>query len=169
MIGFLIVAALVFMSGHNITNARRLYPCLITLWLTIASYMFYEFGPYDRVVEIIGYYQLQAITPLICLLLLSRIPGKLATVLMITSFVSIVSSLLAFWLEGYGMYTWVQFQAVAWILLAVELAVMLSPRLTSGVYRAVRGVKLAGDSSKGWYARDSLAYSAKGSSSEAQK
>jgi hypothetical protein len=169
MIGLMIIGVLVFLTGHNITSSRRFYPCLITLWLAIVSYTFYEFGPYDQAVELIGYYQVQTVIPLICVLLLSRIPGKLATVLMITSFISIVSSLLAFWLEGHGMYTWVQFQAVAWILLAVELAVMLSPRLTSGVYRAVRGVKLARDPNAGWYVRDSLAYSAKDSSSEAQK
>ena len=67
------------------------------------------------------------------------------------------------------MYTWVHYQLVTWILLAVELSVMYSPRLTSGVYGSLRGSGLARDSRKAWGADINFAHSAQNSASEVEK
>jgi hypothetical protein len=169
MIGVLVVALLIVLAGHNITDQRRFKPCLITMQLALFSYVLYGTPVYNWAVELLGYYQYQMIVPFVAILILRKIPGKLSTILMITAAVNIAAGCLAFWQEGFGLYTWEQYQLVVWILLAVELFAMFSPRLTRAIHGPVHGIKLARDSISGWCARDSLAYSAKNSASEAQK
>ena len=145
MIGFLVVLLLVFLAGHNITNQRRFKPCLITMQLTLASCIVYETPLYNAMVEGLGFYICQMIVPFAAILLLRNIPGKLATVLTVTSAISIAANLMGLWIEGNGLYTWAIYQLVVWILLAVELFAMLSPRLTSGVHRVIHRLNLGRD------------------------
>lgn len=147
MIGFLVVALLVFLAGHNITSQRRFKPCLITMQITLASCVVYETPLYNMLAEGLGFYICQMIVPFAAILLLRNIPGKLATVLTVTSAISILSSLMAFWFEGNGLYTLAIYQLAVWILLAVELFSMLSPRLTSGVHGVIHRLNLGRDHS----------------------
>ena len=169
MTGFLVVASITYMALHNYYNPERLYVCLASLWLTSASYLFYQFGPYDQAVELMGYYQYQSITPFMCIICLSFISGRLSTLLMISSFACILANIGIFWLEGLGVNAWSLYQAVLWVILIVELVMMYSPRLTDVLHGSLHGSDMAGNHSKSEYLSGNSSHCLQGHKAQDQK
>ena len=161
MVGAIVIAAITYMCMRNSSDPSRLWPCVITLWITTASYMLYTVGAYDQTVALIGYYQYQSIAPLICVLALSLVKGRLATALMMTASFLIVANVIAFWTEGVGIYAWGAHQIVVWVILIVELALMHSPGLTNGLHRAIYRADTNRDHNKGLGVSNYLPHSSK--------
>ena len=168
MTAFLVVSLLAFAALHNESNDGRMTSCIAVLWVTIASYVVYHAGPYNTLVESIGYYQYQAVIPLLSILILYFIRCKLAICLMLVYLIQILFGLSYFVFEGQGWYIYQQYQLTMWLLFGVQMALMFSARLTDNVYGGICRAKLAGVSAKAFIAPKHRADSAKRHSSENQ-
>ena len=168
MIAVLVVALLTYAAMRNDRNQYRAAAIVCVLWITTASSFVYYFGPYDEAVSLVGYYQYQAIYPLLQILCLSLIRGKLAACLMILFCVEIIFNCFAFWIEGQNLYTDTLYQSTIWAVFVVQMALMLSRTLTNGVHHQLCRFNMARNPAKAISASINGSDSGKGDTGEAQ-
>jgi hypothetical protein len=127
----------------------------------VPGYLIYDSSWYWPIVDVLGSYGYQSATPLIAILALSFIRDKLASVLMYL-FSMLILANIYFWLqEGSGHQIQMIQQSIVWMVFIIEIALMLSPRLTNGIHGVVQRVSLARNIEKIGYSRNHSAYSSK--------
>ena len=151
---FLVTLVLVLIAIRNGVETDRGIICVAVLWCTWPGYLIYHTELYFEVVDIIGSYAFQCLTPLLAVFILSFMRDKLSTVLMLLFTVLILANGYFFWLEGIGYQVQKVQQAFVWFVFFIEVALMLSQRLTNGIHGAVQRLVIAGGVAKNWSSGD---------------
>ena len=139
VIAFLVILTLVLVALRNGCETKRGTACIAVLWTTAPGYFIYPTDLYFTLVDALGSYGYQSATPLLAICALACIKDKLSTVLMSLFTVVIFANIYFFWLEGQGHQIQDIQQTFVWSVFVVEVALMLSPRLTNGIHRVVQG------------------------------
>jgi hypothetical protein len=135
----------------------------------VPGYLIYDSNWYWPIVDVLGSYGYQSATPFIAILALSLIRDKLSTVLMCLFFMLILANGY-FWLqEGNGYQVQAIQQAIVWAVFIIEVALMLSPRLTNGIHGAIQRFNLARNIAKIGYSRNHRTHSAQENPGEGAK
>ena len=145
LIPFFVILTLVLVTIWNGSDTPRGLSCIVVLWATAPGYFIYETELYYPIVEYLGSYGYQSATPLLAIIILSFIRDKLSTVLMCLFSMLILANGYFWWQEGNGHQIQEIQQAVVWIVFAIEVALMLSPRLTNGIHGVIQRFSVAGN------------------------
>lgn len=135
---FLIISLLILITLRNGFETKRGLACIAVLWTTVPGYMLYNTELYFPIADTIGSYGYQSVTPVLSICALAFIRDKLSTVLMCLFCVLILGNIYFFWLEGQGYQIQNAHQSMVWAVFFIEVALMLSLRLTNGIHRAVQ-------------------------------
>jgi peptidoglycan/LPS O-acetylase OafA/YrhL len=165
----IVISLLVIAVLRNTGDDDRVAACNTLLWIATPSYYIYSTELYNTVTGYIGYFPYQAIFPLLYILVLSRIKCRLSTCLMAMCMIEISVNIGAFLIEGHKEEVSGTYLNIIWYIFIIEVALMLSRRVTNGVYRGVLRLKLAGLAAKAKLSPDYCADSLHKSSSEAVK
>ena len=144
LIPFFVILTLVLVTIWNGSDTPRGLSCIVVLWATAPGYFIYETELYYPIVEYLGSYGYQSATPLLAIITLSFIRDKLNTVLMCLFSMLILANGYFWWQEGNGHQIQEIQQAVVWIVFAIEVALMLSPRLTNGIHGVIQRFDVGG-------------------------
>lgn len=142
---FLVISLLILITLRDDFDTQRGLACRAVLWTTAPGYMLYNTELYFPIADTIGSYGYQSVTPVLAICALALIRDKLSTVLMCLFCVLILGNIYFFWLEGQGYQIQDAHQVMVWAVFFTEVALMLSPRLTNGIYRAVQRFVDRGD------------------------
>jgi hypothetical protein len=135
---FFVISLLVLISLRNGIETNRGISCVAVLWCTVPGYLIYQSEYYFPIVDMLGSYGYQSATPLLAICALACIRDKLSTVLMCLFTVLIFANGYFFWLEGQNYQIQDAHQAFVWSVFFIEVTLMLSPRLTNGIHRAIQ-------------------------------
>lgn len=164
-----VLILLCLVAIRNGSDTDRGLTCVAVLWSTIPGYWLYHTDYYFTLVDIFGSYGYQSLTPLLAIFVLSFIRGKLSAILMLLFFVLICANTYFFWLEGQGQQVQSAQQLFVWLIFFIEVALMLSPRLTNGIHGSFQRHDLAGDSAEGKLHPRNFAHSLPSNSSQVEK
>jgi hypothetical protein len=136
MIGavLMVLAFAIFTNWPDVSRRRA---CITILLVTAASYALSESPWYTPVKETLTEYGYEGLAPLLSIIILTRIKCRLSTCLMVLFCVA-VSVNIAFWYAEYlgneveHIYDW-----VIGIAFAIQMALMLSTRITDDVHGMV--------------------------------
>lgn len=169
LIPFFVILTLVIITLRNGSETPRGFVCIAVLWSTLPGYLIYESDLYFPIVDALGSYGYQSATPFIAILALSFIRDKLSTVLMcLFSMLILVNGY--FWLqEGNGHHVQAIQQAIVWSVFIIEVALMLSPRLTNGIHGAIQRFNLARNLAAIGYSRNHRSHSVEDNAGESAK
>jgi hypothetical protein len=164
LIPFFVILTLVivtFCSWRVSGLESRTWACIAVFLSTLPGYLIYETQWYFPIVDALGSYGYQSATPLLAIVALSFIRDKLASVLMCL-FSMLILANGYFWMqEGNAQQIQAIQQAIVWAVFIIEIALMLSPRLTNGIHRAIQRFNLARNIAKIGYSRNHRSHSSK--------
>ena len=143
LLPFFVILTLVIVSLRNGIETNRGLACIAALWSTVPGYFIYQSDWYFPIVDILGSYGYQSATPLLAIFALALIRDKLSTVLMCLFTVLIFANLYFFWLEGQNYQIQDIQQAFVWLVFFIEVALMLSQRLTNGIHGSLCKLDMA--------------------------
>jgi hypothetical protein len=164
-----IIMALAFASVLAGYETKRAFACMAVLWVTVASLAIHESSLYFPLSDTFGYYGLQALDPLLSIIILANIRCRLSSCLMVLFCVLISVNIIAWYIEGLGINVEAYYQQAVWVVFIIELALMFSERLTNVVHGVVHRPSVAGDTSAPIVAFEHLDYSAQSNTSEVEK
>jgi hypothetical protein len=124
--------------NENPLRYRAAYCSLVVL---AASKGIFYFGPYDWLVGVFGEHVYFSICEAVFILLLVFRAAKLAILLMGLGILAIIVNAIAYWVDLYVDATTL-FEVLMWVLFAAQLALLLSKRLTNGVYGSLASISL---------------------------
>jgi hypothetical protein len=127
----------------------------------VPGYAIYDTDLYYPIVEAIGSYGYQSLTPLLAIIVLSFIHDKLSTILMSLFTMLILANCYFWWQEGNGNQVQHIQQGFVWTVFAIEVLLMLSPRLTDGIHGIVHRAIAARNIATARYTRNNRTYSTK--------
>jgi hypothetical protein len=159
LIPFFVILTLTLVTLRNGSDTPRGFACIAVLWTTVPGYLIYDSNWYWLIADVLGSYGYQSATPLLAIVVLSRIRDKLSTVLMCL-FSMLILANGYFWLqEGNSYQVQATQQVIVWAVFIIEVALMLSPRLTNGIHGAIQRFNLARNLAASGYPRNHRAHS----------
>ena len=161
--------ALALASILNGYETRRAYACMAVLWVSVASTALYESTLYFPLADTLGYYGYQSLTPLLSICILANIKCRLSSCLMVLFCILISGNIIAWYAEGLGINVEAFYQQAVWAIFIIELALMLSKRLTNVVHGVVHRSRLDRDTTAPIVAFEHLDYSVKNNAGENTK
>lgn len=147
----IVISLLVVAVLRNTGDDDRTAACNTLLWIATPSYYIYGTGFYAEATSLIGFYDYQAIFPFLYICVLTKIKGKLSYCLMVMSMIEISVNIGAFLIEGHKEQASAAYLNIVWYIFIIEVALMLSRRVTNGFYKGVLRLKLAGLAAKAKY------------------
>jgi hypothetical protein len=144
----IVISLLVASVLKNTCDDDRAAACNTLLWIATPSYYIYGTDFYYAAINSIDFFVYQSIFPFLYIIVLSKIKGRLATCLMVMSMIEISVNIGAFLIEGHRDEASGTYVNIVWYIFIVEVALMLSRRITDGVYSGVLRLKLAGVAAK---------------------
>jgi hypothetical protein len=91
---------------------------------------------YNAAVGVLGFHVYQSLFELGLILLLALRPSKLGLLMIGLSFLAIVVNAMSYWVGLYGDST-LMFEVLMYGLLMIQIALLLSKRLTNGIYSSL--------------------------------
>jgi hypothetical protein len=137
---FAILSILAFCVVRN-ENPLRFwvaYSLLIVMAVNIG--LFYT-SFFEAAVEALGFHVYQSLYHVAFIALLALRPSKLAFLMIGVSILAIFVNMLSYWVDISGDST-VMFVVLMWGLFAVQVALLLSKRLTNGVYGSLTSPRI---------------------------
>lgn len=164
-----IILALAFVSIQNGYETKRAFACMTVLWVTVASISIHESSLYFTLESIFGYYGYLSLTCLASILILSRIKSRLSTCLIVLFLITISVNLVVWLFDGLGHDVEATYERILWCAFVIELALMLSTRVTNVVHGIVHRPKLDRDTAAPILAFEHLDYSSANNSGKDTK
>jgi hypothetical protein len=161
--------ALAFASVLAGYETKRALACMTVLWVTVVSLVAHESSLYFPLSDIFGYYGLQALDPLLSIIILANIRCRLSSCLMVLFCVLVSVNIVAWYVEGLGVNVEAYYQQAVWAVFGIELALMFSERLTNVVHGIVHRPSLAGDTAAPIVAFEHLDYRIESNAGEVKK
>lgn len=163
---FTVILTLVAITLHNGSDTPRGHVCIAVLWCTVPGYLIYDSDWYYYLRDMLGSYGYQSATPFLAILILSLIRDKLSTILICLFSMLILTNGVFWYLEGNGYHIQTTQQAILWSVFIIEVALMLSPRLTNGIHGVVQRINVARNNPALGYSRNHRTHISPGNSSE---
>lgn len=128
----LMIAALMYCVTRN-ENPLRFYVAHCVLVVMSVNVGLYYTDFYNAAVGLVGFYVYQSLFELGLILMLALRPSKLGVLMIGVSISAIFVNILSYWIDFYGDST-VFFEVCMYSLLLIQIALLLSRRLTNGIY-----------------------------------
>ena len=150
----IVITILVLVTLYNGHESQTGKASIAVLWCTIPIYFVYgSESNYTWMVDVFGIYGVESLTPLLAICTLSFIRCKLSTILMCLFSMLILANCWLWWLEGFGHEIYEAQQSIVWGVFILEVALMLSKRLTNGLHGGIFVGRLAANLPAHWVAR----------------
>ena len=98
-----VLVTLTLLTLFNIRDVNRFLTCLFVLLVTSLSYQLYYLDTYYALEGLLGYYGFQSLPPILSIIILILVYGRLSTCLMALYAANILLNVMFFWLEGIGL------------------------------------------------------------------
>lgn len=96
---------------------------------------------YDAAVGVLGFHVYQSLFECLLALMIAIRPSKLGVLMIGVSILAIFVNALAYWVDLIGDSV-LMFEVLMWGLFALQVALLLSKRLTNGIYRSLTSISL---------------------------
>jgi hypothetical protein len=132
----LILSVLAYCVTCN--KSDRLYVALCVFWLMVASALFFETPAYNSAVGFFGIHVYNSLLEMVLVLLLALRASKLGVMMIGVGTLAVFINVLSYWVGLYGDST-VFFEVCMYPLLLIQIALLLSRRLTDGLHEYIAG------------------------------
>jgi hypothetical protein len=131
----LMIAALMYCVTRN-ENPLRFYAAYCVLVVMAVNVGLFYTSFYNAEVGLLGFHVYQSLFELGLILLLALRPSKLGILMIGVSISAIFVNIFSYWIDFYGDST-TFFEVCMYSLLLIQIALLLSRRLTDGTYRTL--------------------------------
>lgn len=128
----LMIASLMYCVTRN-ENPLRFWVAYCVLIVMVVNIGLFYTSFYNAAVGVLGFHVYQSLFELGLILLLALRPSKLGILMIGLSISAIFVNILSYWIDFYGDST-VFFEVCMYSLLLIQIALLLSRRLTNGIY-----------------------------------
>jgi hypothetical protein len=135
-----IIAAFMFCVTRN-ENPLRFHVAYCVLVVMAVNVGLFYTSFYNAAVGLLGFHVYQSVFELGLILLLALKPSKLGILMIGVSISAIFVNIASYWIDFYGDST-MFFEVCMYSLLLIQIALLLSRRLTDGLYGSLAGLSV---------------------------